>query len=246
MKNISAIILAAGKGTRMKSDLPKVLHKVNGKAMINHVIDLAREIGIEKIVVVIGFGKEMVKVETAYQKVLYAVQEQQLGTGHAVQICKEHFENDTGDVLVLSGDVPLLTSTTLETMLNLHQKETAHATLLTASLDDPHGYGRIVRDADGTVLKNVEEKDADDKMKAIKEINAGIYLFKVPDLFAALPKIKNDNLQGEYYLPDLIGDFVSHGKKVIPVLTENFAETMGVNTEAQLAEVEAILVAREQ
>ena len=238
MTNFSVIILAAGKGTRMKSNLAKVLHKINGKELINYVIDLTERLDAKKVVAVIGHQKEKVKEATRGRNLEYAIQAEQLGTGHAVLITKSHFDDDKGDVLVLSGDVPMLTEYTVHKMIEQHERNNATATILTAILEDATGYGRVVRDEKGFVREIVEEKDASPEIKAIKEMNAGVYLFKLEDLFEALPRIKNDNKQGEYYLPDVLKMYIDEKKTVIPVVTKDYSETLGINTIEQLKEIE--------
>lgn len=244
MMKLATIILAAGKGKRMKSDLPKVLHPLNGRPMIHYVIDVAQAIGSEKVVLIVGHKREMVMEETKDRGVEFAVQAEQLGTGHAVLQTRDLFRDFDGDVLVLSGDVPLLTAETIQKLIDIHQKEQPYATLLTAEMEDPTGYGRIVRDENGYLQQIVEEKDADDTIRKIKEINVGIYLFRSKPLFDTLPLIKNDNKQGEYYLPDVIKIWVSEGKKVVPVLTPNVEETHGINNVDQLKRAEKILLQR--
>ncbi len=241
MHTLSTVIMAAGKGTRMKSDLPKVLHKINNRPLVHYVIDLARALESEKIVLIVGHKRELVKEACAGLPVDFAVQEPQLGTGHAVQMTESFFKQYHGDILVLSGDVPLLTKATLSELVQVHQQNQAFATLLTSELEDPTGYGRVLRDANDAVYKIVEHKDATEAERAINEINVGIYIFKSADLFAALKKVTNDNAQGEYYLPDVISIFINEGKKVLAVKTKNFDETRGINTVDQLKEAETIL-----
>ncbi len=241
MKKISTAIMAAGKGTRMKSDLPKVLHKLNDRSMVHYVIDLSEKINSEKIVLIVGHKKELVEEECKSRKVEFAVQSPQLGTGHAVQMTEAAFENYDGDVLVLSGDVPLLTEKSIRALIDEHQKTNATATLLTADLDDPSGYGRVMRDAGGSVECIVEHKDASVEQLKINEINVGIYLFDAGHLFKALKAVKNDNSQGEYYLPDVIPMFIADGLTVRAVKSESFDETRGINTIDQLKEAETIL-----
>ncbi|RMF57405.1 MAG: UDP-N-acetylglucosamine pyrophosphorylase [Calditrichaeota bacterium] len=244
MDRMSTIILAAGKGTRMKSDLPKVLHPLNGRAMVHYVIDLAEEIESEKIVLIIGHKKEMVQEALADRNVEFAVQEPQLGTGHAVLQARPLFQGYEGNVLVLSGDVPLLRKETIQRLVQVHQKQQPLATLLTAQMDDPTGYGRIVRDSDGYVQQIVEHKDADEEVLKIKEINVGIYIFQAAPLFETLPLVKNDNQQKEYYLPDVLKIYVERGEKIAAVLTEDVEETHGINTVEQLKNAEQILLQR--
>jgi len=238
---LATVILAAGKGTRMKSDLPKVLHQINDRPMVHYVIDLADELHSEKTVLIIGHEREMVREACTGLNVEFAVQDPQLGTGHAVQMTEPYLDGYTGDVLVLSGDVPLLTFPTLDKLVKIHQSKGATATLLTSDLDDPTGYGRVLRNINGSVTKIVEHKDANEQERAIPEINVGIYIFKGPDLFRALKMVKNDNVQGEYYLPDVISIFISEQKKVFAVKTDNFDETRGINNVDQLQEAETIL-----
>lgn len=244
MKNLSTIIMAAGQGTRMKSDLAKVLHPVNGRPMVHYVIDLSIELGAESTVLIIGHQREKVKEACKTQPVQYVIQDQQLGTAHAVMQTVHLFKNYSGDILVLSGDVPLLTSSTLENLIKLHQNTQAIATLLTSELEDPSGYGRIIRDREGHVKKIVEHKDANTAELEIKEINVGIYIFKAEPLFETLKLVNNDNAQGEYYLPDVVKIYVEDGQLVNAQLTPNFDETRGINTLGQLRKAETILQAR--
>lgn len=241
MRKMSSAIMAAGKGTRMKSDLPKVLHKINNRSMVHYVIDLAEKINSEKIVLIIGHKKELVEKECLNRKVEFAVQVPQLGTGHAMQMTESVFKGYDGDILVLSGDVPLLTQESIDALIDDHQKHKAIATLLTADLEDPFGYGRIIRNKDGAVERIAEQKDASENEQNINEINVGIYIFDSKCLFNALKKIKNDNAQGEYYLPDVIPMIIKEGKKVRAVKSQSFDETRGINTIEQLKEAETIL-----
>ncbi len=244
MTKFSTVIMAAGKGTRMKSDLAKVLHRINGRPMVHYVIDRAREIGSRRIILIIGHQKEQVMKECDGLGVEFAVQEKQLGTGHAVQMTESFFDHSEEDVLVLSGDVPLLTSETLMRLIETHQSSAALATLLTANLDDPTGYGRVLRNERGEVSRIVEHKDANPDELKIKEINVGIYVFKSGPLFKTLRIVKNDNAQGEYYLPDVVKIYVDRGEKVVAQLAADFDETRGINTVDQLKEAEEILINR--
>jgi UDP-N-acetylglucosamine pyrophosphorylase len=236
--------MAAGKGTRMKSNLAKVLHQINGRPIVRFVIDLAREVGSEKNILVIGHQKEKVIKTCQDMPVQFAVQEKQLGTGHAVQITEDLLKEYHGDILVLSGDVPLLTVKTIKGLIQRHNESNAIATLLTAEIDDPTGYGRVIRNQDGNIIRIVEHKDASWEELKIKEINVGIYIFKKDELFETLKLIKNDNVQGEYYLPDVVKLYVERGEKVVPLLTPDFNETRGINTLEQLKVAETILLAR--
>jgi UDP-N-acetylglucosamine diphosphorylase/glucosamine-1-phosphate N-acetyltransferase len=218
----------------MKSDLPKVLHKVLGETMISRVIRQARACDCDKIVVVVGYEKEKVIHSLQDVHVDFAVQEEQLGTAHAVQQCEEHLKSFNGDILILSGDVPLLTDTTLKKLINRHTENRADATLLTAIFENPHGYGRILRNDDDTLFDIVEEKDADNTIKSIKEINSGIYVFKKDLLFSYLKLVDNKNSQGEYYLPDVLPMMVRDKHKIFLQIADQAEEIQGVNTIEQL------------
>ncbi|WP_195971921.1 bifunctional UDP-N-acetylglucosamine diphosphorylase/glucosamine-1-phosphate N-acetyltransferase GlmU [Clostridium thermobutyricum] len=235
-----ALILAAGQGTRIKSDIPKVLHKVCGKEMVNHVIDNMRKASIEDVNVIIGKGAELVKKETESRKVSYSLQEEQLGTGHAVKCAAEFLKGKKGTVLIFAGDAPLTKETTIKELIKYHEENNNSATLLSALVEDPTGYGRIIRDENGQVLKIVEHKDCNEEELKVNEMNAAMYCFDIEDLVNALEKISNDNVQGEYYLTDAIGIVKEEGKKVGAVVTD-YEDTIGVNSRAQLAEAEEIL-----
>ena len=236
---METIILAAGKGTRMKSKLPKVLHKVCGKAMLQHVIDAAKNAGSTREIVVIGNGAEL--VEKNISNVEFVLQAEQLGTGHAVLCTKEKFANATGTVLVLCGDTPLFTGELLKNFVDKHSETNAAATVLTAEMPDASGYGRIIREDDGTFKKIVEHKDADSYERQINEVNAGIYCFDIQKLFNALTKVKNENAQGEYYLPDVLTILKSEGEKINAVIADDYKQTLGINSRVQLAEADKIL-----
>ena len=235
---LETIILAAGKGTRMKSKLPKVLHRVGGKPMLQHVIDAAKKAGSSREVVVIGSGAELVR-ETI-SGVEFVLQEEQLGTGHAVLSAKKNFEQSKGNVLILCGDTPLLTDKLLQKLTAAHENSKCAATVLTAEMPNAAGYGRVIREEDGTFKKIVEEKDATELEKKIREVNAGVYCFDVQKLFGALDKINNNNSQGEYYLPDALTILKDAGEK-IGVLTADYAdETLGINSRIQLAAADRV------
>ena len=238
MTKLTTLILAAGKGTRMKSDLPKVLHKLHNKALIVHVIEQARAIKSDRIIAVIGHQKNLVIEELKDQHIEFAIQDQQLGTGHAVQMAEDLLKDWEGDVLILSGDVPLLSAKTLQTLLDLHQSTKSHASVLTTVVDNPHGYGRILRNKDNTLDKIVEEKDADEDIRRIKEINSGIYLFKKELLFSKLRSVKNENTQNEYYLPDVLPIMLKENYTVSLCITQNSEEIHGINTIEQLQDLE--------
>ena len=207
-----AIILAAGQGTRIKSKLPKVLHKACGKEMVNHVIDTMRLANIEDINVIIGKGAELVKESTASRKVSYSLQEEQLGTGHAVKCAKEFLQGKSGVVAIFTGDAPLIKEETVIKLIDTHINENNFATLLTSVIENPTGYGRIIRNND-EVEKIVEHKDCSEEELNVKEINAGMYCFDIESLLESLEKLSNDNAQGEYYLTDVIGILKSENKK---------------------------------
>lgn len=240
MEKVAAVILAAGKGTRMKSALPKILHKVCGKPMVQHVLEAAWEAGAEKRILVVGFGRQRVE-EALGPDYDYVEQKEQLGTGHAVKQTADLLADYQGDVLVICGDTPLLRGETLKGLLQYHRTKKAKATILTAHLAEPFGYGRIIRSAEGQVEKIVEEKDASAAEKAVQEINTGTYCFSAPELFTYLNKITTDNAQGEYYLTDVIALLRQDNLAVEACLAEDADETGGVNSRRHLAEAERLL-----
>lgn len=234
-----ALILAAGQGTRIKSNLPKVLHKVCGKEMVNHVIDTMRKAKIDDINVIIGRGADLVKEKTASRNVSYSLQEEQLGTGHAVKCAINFLKGKKGIVGVFAGDAPLIKSETIEKLFDTHIENNNSATLLSSIVEDPTGYGRIVREGN-EVLKIVEHKDCTEEELKINEMNAAIYCFDIENLLSSLEKLSNDNKQGEYYLTDVIGILKDEDKKV-GALSIDYEETIGVNSRVQLAEAEEVL-----
>lgn len=240
MPGFISLILAAGKGTRMKSALPKVLHKVCGKPMLAHIIVSAREAGSIRDIAVVGFGAEQV-LEAVGPAVEFVVQAEQLGTGHAVMQAREALEGYAGTVMVLCGDTPLLSAGLLSQLYSSHREARAAATVLTARMPDPTGYGRVIRDSGGRVTKIVEHKDARSDELAVKEINTGIYCFECRNLLDALSGLTRDNKQGEYYLTDVIAILAGQGEKVWAVAAGDHRETMGINSRVQLAEAEKIL-----
>ena len=240
MENLKAIILAAGKGIRMKSKMPKVLHKVCGKSMVECVIDEAAKLGCEGVCVVIGDKAEMVKESLEGKNVEFALQEQQLGTGHAVMQAADFIEDDK-DVIILYGDTPLIKAETLEKFINFHRENKNSVSVISTIVEDSAGYGHIIRDSEGHFVKNVEYKDATEEEKLVKEINTGIYCFKGKDLKKSLSKINNNNAQGEYYLPDTLEILLKEGKGVDAVSVGDVTEFAGVNSRVQLAEAEKIL-----
>ena len=238
-----AIILAAGKGTRMKSDLPKVLHKVAGISMLEHVFRSVNAIDPEKTVTVVGHKAELVEQVLAGQTD-FVRQTEQLGTGHAVMMAEPVLENLTGQTLVIAGDTPLITGESLKNLIDFHINHKNVATILTAEADNPFGYGRIVRNQHEEVLKIVEQKDASDFEQQIKEINTGTYVFDNARLFEALKNINTNNAQGEYYITDVIGIFRENGEKVGAYTLKDFDESLGVNDRVALATAESVMRSR--
>ena len=245
-KELSVIILAAGKGTRMKSELAKVLHPALGRPLLDWVIDQADAAGAQRRVVVVGHQREAVMDAVRERGVEFAVQDQQLGTGHAVQMCASLFAGREGEVIVLSGDVPLLGANTLRKLVEQHRGQGVKATVLTAQFEDPSGYGRLIRDEAGRVQRIVEHKDATPAELAVKEINSGIYVFDLQALFTYIQRLDQDNAQGELYLTDVVRYLVQDGEAVGALLTEDPEEIQGVNTLEQLAAVEEALRSQQQ
>ena len=243
MAKMAAVILAAGKGTRMRSKLPKVLHKVGGKPMLEHVMAAADTAGADNSIVVVGFESEQV-AEFVGTRAEIAVQAEQLGTGHAVMQSADLLKDFAGTVMIICGDTPLLDGCELKKFYVEHQSSGAAATVLTAILDNPTGYGRILRDCNGHVIGIVEEKDATMSQKSICEINTGIYCIEAPLLFEALSGLTCDNAQGEYYLTDVLGKLNEMGKFVGGVITADSDMIMGINSRRQLADAETIMHTR--
>ncbi|TLU53533.1 MAG: UDP-N-acetylglucosamine pyrophosphorylase [Chlorobium sp.] len=236
---LAVIILAAGKGTRMQSELPKVLHLANGLPLIDYVLETAQSLQPEKIVLVVGHQAERVINASARFKVAAALQEPQLGTGHAVMQTETHLHDFQGEVLILSGDAPLVNPLTLKNLIAFHRSTEAVATVLTAELDDPTGYGRIIRKTNSdTVLKIVEQKDASEGEREVKEINSGVYVFNAKVLFDALGQIDTNNAQKEYYLTDVFAVCFGKGTRVCAFTTDNADEILGINTPSQLHDAE--------
>jgi len=240
-KSVGVVVLAAGEGTRMKSDLAKVLHRVCGKAMIRHVLDTVKEISPDRVVVVVGHQAESVKNELSEYDVEFALQKERLGTAHAVLMAEPFFKEYNGELIVLNGDTPLLKPSTLLGLLKFHRDNGSVATVLTAELDDPAGYGRIVRDEKGNLLRIVEDKDATDDVRRIREINSGLFCFDARSLFPILHRVDRRNVQGEYYLTDAIELFRKDGRKVSAFLSEQKEEVLGINTIEQLKLAERLM-----
>ena len=241
--NTMAIVLAAGKGTRMKSKKSKLVQKIYGKEVVRRAVENAEKAGVGEIVAVVGYMKEE-GMAVLGDKVKYAVQDEMLGTGHAVLQAKEYLKGKKGKVLVLNGDVPLIRPETLNKLLEKSIENKEYATLLTAIYDNPKGYGRIVRDEGGNIAAIVEEKDTTDDQKEIKEINAGIYCFDIEELLAALENLSPDNAQGEYYLTDVIEIMNKKGLKTGAVVVEDNTEILGINDRIQLEMLTKVLQMR--
>jgi bifunctional UDP-N-acetylglucosamine pyrophosphorylase / glucosamine-1-phosphate N-acetyltransferase len=255
----SAIIMAAGKGTRMKSDLPKVVHPVGGRPMVCAVVDAARAVGCRKIIVVVGYKQELVREALAgYDGLEFAVQAEQLGTGHAVQQAQPMYRSElaaasssTGpaspaghDVLVLCGDGPLIRPATLTAILDIHRKKNAAATLATSVIDDPAGYGRVTRDAAGRFLGIVEQKNATPEQRAIREVNPSYYCFEARALFETLARVKRNELSGEYYITDVFGLLLKDGRRVEVIDAVPPEDVLSINTLEDLAMVDGIYRSR--
>ncbi len=239
---VSVIILAAGKGARMKSDLPKVLHKVGGLPMLFHVSNAGKSINPEHMIAIVGHGANMVEeaCEEYNQNLELVLQMEQLGTGHAVMQAEDSLDGFKGDIVILTGDCPLMTNKTVKKLLNSHQKNNNAITFLSAEMEDPTGLGRVKRNANGEILGIVEHKDSTKEELKIKEINTGLYVVKSEVLFNLLKNVKNENAQGEYYLPDIITLALNKNLTVGTATTSNGKALLGVNSKDQLKFAESI------
>ena len=238
MNKLAIIILAAGKGTRMKSNVVKVLHPLAGLPMISYPVQAAQLLAPEKLVVVVGHQGENVKKSLSSEGISIVRQEEQLGSGHAVAVTEDALRTFAGTVLIMCGDVPLIRVETLRHFLQRHVESRAVVSVLTVVLEDPAGYGRVVRNESGAIRAIVEHRDATEAVKAIREINTGIYCCEASFLYPALKKIGRDNDQGEYYLPDIIALAVKEGKSAFAVITDDFQEVKGINDRIELAEAD--------
>lgn len=241
---IHAIILAAGKGTRMKSDKVKIIHEVAGQAVINKVIQNLEEVNVLSICIVVGFQSEEVKNIITAKNVEFVIQQEQLGTGHAVIQTSPLFTDKTGDIVILAGDAPLISGKTLNELYQFHQNNRAALTVLTTAMPDPTGYGRIVRDKRGQVLKIVEHKDATENEKIISEVNTGVYCVDKQILFDCLKHISNDNRQREYYLTDIVKIAKDKDLNVFAFMANNHKEFQGINSRIDLADVTRYILDR--
>ncbi len=231
--DIITLIMAAGKGTRMKSNKSKLVQKIYDRELVKRVVDLAENIGSSEIIAVVGFLKEQI-INVLGDRVKYAYQDELLGTGHAVMQAEEYLKGKKGKVVILYGDVPIIRPSTLKNLITKSNSQKEYATVLTAIYDNPTGYGRIVRDEGGSIKEIVEEKDTDPLQKEIKEINSGIYCFDIEELLLAIKQLKPNNAQGEYYLTDVIKIMNEKGLKTGAVIVEDDTEILGVNDRVQL------------
>jgi len=242
MNHVACVILAAGKGKRMKSDLPKVLHELNGRPLIAHALDSCRLAGLGRIIVVVGFKGETVVEAVRSYDVEIVWQTELLGTGHAVRQTEPLLKEHRGEIVVMNGDVPRVRSQTIVALVEEHRRRRAAATILTAELNEPKGYGRIVRADDGLVDRVVEEADADEQTKQIREINSGMFCFTPAYLFSALQEVGNDNRQGEYYLPDVLTILRRDGYPIAAQKVDDPDEVLGVNSPEQLKQIKRLTV----
>nr|MEE4269637.1 NTP transferase domain-containing protein [Candidatus Krumholzibacteria bacterium] len=245
LMNLDAVVLAAGKGTRMKSDLPKVLHPLAGRPLLDHVLDTVGAVGVDHTVVVVGHKADLVKETCARPGIEFALQQPQLGTGHAVQVTVDQLRRG-GFCVVLAGDVPLLTVATLQRLLDEARRSEAAAIILTCVVEDAAAYGRIIKDDSGQVLKIVEARDATPEELAVGEYNTGILCFRTELMIEALANLTTDNDQGEYYLTDTVAWLVGRGHRVEAVATEDPDEVGGINTVDELAAAELVFNKRSQ
>ncbi len=238
MNDLSIIIMAAGKGTRMNSKMPKVLHQLAGKSLINHVIDTAKLLSPKHIIVILGYESDLIKQSINSDDILFSLQRKQKGTGHAVMKARRHLHEFKGQTLVLSGDVPLINKETLMSLYRKQINDNLDACMLTAEIEDPTGYGRVIRDSNGYLQYVKEHKDCSPKEIKVKEINSGIYIFNNQILFKLLPELDKNNSQSEYYLPDVLSLIISQQGKIGLEKTADIIEIQGVNTSEQLLYLE--------
>lgn len=243
--SLTAVILAAGKSTRMKSKVPKPLHEICGRPMLSYILKACFGAGCSKVVVVVGYGKEAVMAAFAHEKrIVWVEQTEQLGTGHAVKVCADELKKVHGDVLVLAGDVPLIRSEVLQTLLKNHRDEGVVASMATAMLDDPTGYGRIIRDEKDEFVRIIEQIDCTAEQREIREVFPSYYCVKVDSLLWALGQLKNDNKKGEFYLTDIYGHLVKSGQRVLAVQCVTAEDVIAPNSRNELAVADAIMQER--
>ena len=242
-RELAVVILAAGMGKRMKSDLPKVLHELQGRSLIRWVVEAAKELNPSRIVVITGHGSERVMEDLKDEDVTFAEQKEQLGTAHAVMQASKQLDGFEGGVMVLSGDVPMIKPGTLKELANVAREKKCAVAFLSTELEIPSGYGRVMRGPDGEVSAIIEERDATDDQKKICEINGGIYIFDKNFLFKTLPLVSADNSQKEYYLTDIVKMALGNGQKVSALKLNDPAEISGINSRAELEKLEAMITA---
>lgn len=242
----TAIILAAGKGTRMKSDLPKVLHPICGRPMLCYVVDACRAAGCDRLIMVVGHKAELVRETLANdcKDMVFVTQMPQLGTGHAVMVCQEHLQHLSGPVLVVAGDGPLIRKETLVELMTTHTQASAACTLATSILAEPGSYGRIIRDAKGQLVGIVENSEATPEQKQVREVNVSLYCYDASALREVLPRLDNKNSKGEYYLTDSLKLMRADGKRLAAVAAVPPEDVLSINTLEELKEVDDIMVAR--
>lgn len=241
MNPTHVLIMAAGKGTRLKSSLPKVLHPLAGRPLIEHLLQTVEALNPGHTLVVVGHQAGLVKSRLRHRDVEFAEQVPQLGTGHAVQVARDWWSGKPGNLLILSGDVPLISAETLRKMIQVHDRTRASLTLLSTRLADPTGYGRVIRAGDGRVRGIVEQKEAGPSELQVKEVNTGLYCFRISDLSGVIDRLTPDNRQNEFYLTDCVGLLSRRGKPVEAVVSDDWLEAMGVNSRIDLTRMEKVL-----
>ncbi|MCY3756206.1 MAG: NTP transferase domain-containing protein [Acidobacteria bacterium] len=241
MNPTHVLIMAAGKGTRLESSLPKVLHPLAGRPLMEHLLQTVEALNPRHTLVVVGHQAALVKSRLRSRAVEFTEQVPQLGTGHAVQVARDWWFGKPGNLLILSGDVPLISAGTLRKMIQVHDRTRASLTLLSTRLDDPTGYGRVIRAEDGRVRGIVEQKEAGLSELQVKEVNTGLYCFRIPDLSEVIDRLTADNRQKEYYLTDCVDLLSRRGKPVEAVVCDDWLEVMGVNSRSDLARMEKVL-----